>query len=202
MGTLGDLVTRIQSEIAHTDTVAVKNAIFSAIAHYANTRFWFNEGVASFTAVSLTAQFDLSASDLIEIDELHVTLNGTNYRLAPSTWDEIEDQDTGSTANIPTNWCIHHQMLRLYPTPSGTLSAIEATGLVNITLTASDSASCVWTTEAADLIRAQAKALIYADFLLDDQRAATQQGIAGAMLKRLLDKTVQRGAIGNIKPFL
>jgi hypothetical protein len=194
------MVSRIQTECHHTNTTVVKNAIFSAIEQFKNTRFWFNEAVQSFTG-SLTAEYSLASKlpDLLEVDQVVQYVNSIPYELQRSNYaDLVRWYDLIVQSSPSTDWAIHHQTLRIYPKPQATLS-IEVHGLYHFTTTTSDSASTVWTNEASDLIRATAKAIVYVDYLLDEQRAGVQQTIAGQILKRMLDQTVQKTGMGGMK---
>lgn len=203
MSTLGDLKTRIYSEIHQTLSTETLNACMDAVKYYQDKRFYFNEASVNFN-LSLTTQVALSAiiPKLIAIDTLKVWSGGTPYLLRPLSFVTIErwDYETGS-ANTPTDYAIHHEYLRIYPRPSVTLSA-QANYHKAITMSASNSSSTVWTNEASDLIRYRAKGLLYSTVLLDPQQAQVEQVLEMQALNRLFSRTVKMVSSGKIKKYL
>lgn len=202
MSTLGDLESRIYREIHKTLSTDVRNAVLEAVDYYKDMRFWFNEFQVTF-GISLTSVYQLSTviPDAVAIDSIKVYQGSTPYILSPCKWTDMEAMDYGnSTATVPTDYAIHHEMLRLYPTPSATTSAV-VTGFKAITLSSSNTASNAWTNEAKDLIRHRAKAYLYASVLLDPNAAQVERVMEDQALNRLLSRTTKLLG-GKIRKYL
>ena len=199
----GDIKTRIYSEIHKTLSTEVQNAVLDAVKFYQDKRFWFNEKSVNFN-FSLTTMYSLSSviPDMVAIDTLKVWSGSTPYLVMAQSWDRLEqmDYETGS-ASTPTDYAVHHEMLRIYPRPSVTLSA-QANYIKVITMSASNSASTVWTNEAEDLIRYRAKGLLYATVLLDPQQAQVEQTLEGMALNRLFSRTAKMTSSGKVKGYI
>lgn len=203
MSTLGDLESRIYREIHTTLSTDVRNAVLESVEYYKTERFWFNEAEATFN-VSLTSVYSLSVviPAMVKIDTLKIYQGSIPYVVSRSTWNKLDEVDTGTAATpTPTDYAIHHEMLRLYPTPSATTSAV-VTYHKAITLTASNSASSVWTNEAADLIRHRAKAYLYASVLLDSNAAQAEIQMESLALNRLFARTAKMTSSGKLKGWL
>lgn len=202
MPTLGDLKTRIYSELHYTESTAVQNAVESAIRSFNDQRFWFNEAQSTFVA-SLTTLYALSTAipNLAELDTLKVWVNSRPFLLSRKPWAYLEDIDQGTGTGTPTDYAIHHEMLRIYPSPSATYT-VEASYCKKISLTASADATGVWTNEAFDLIRHRAKALVYAEWMLDTENAQRCETLAQMELDRLQRQTSRYKSTDRIEPYL
>lgn len=203
MSTLGDLESRIYREIHKTLSTDVRNAVLEAVEHYKTDRFWFNEASVSFN-VSLTSVYALSTiiPDMVKIDSLKVYQNSTAYLLTRTSWQTLDLVDVGNvTSTTPTDYAVHHEMLRLYPTPNATTSATVIYHKA-ITLSSSATASNAWTNEAADLIRHRAKALLYAGVLLDPAAAQVEQSMENQTLNRLFARSAKITSSGKLKGWL
>lgn len=204
MSTLGDLKSRIYQEIHQTLSAETQNAVLDAVKFYQDKRFWFNEAQSNFN-LSLTTQYALStvAPKMVSIDNFKIWDGANNpYLVGRTPWNDIERMDTGtSSASTPSDYSIHHEMLRIYPRPSVTLTA-QINYHKAITLSASNSASTAWTNEASDLIRYRAKALLFATVLLDPNQAKIEQTLELQALERLFARTVKMVSSGKVKGYL
>ena len=203
MSTLGDMKSRIYTEIHKTLSSVVQNAVLDAVKFYQDKRFYFNEAQINFN-LSLTTVYSLSSviPKMVAIDTFKVWTNGSPYLLQRAQWNQIEkwDYETGSSTT-PTDYAIHHEMLRIYPLPSGTLSA-QVNYHKAITQSSSNSSSTVWTNEAEDLIRYRAKGLIYATVLLDPQQAQVENTMENMALNRLFARTAKMISSGRVKKYM
>jgi hypothetical protein len=203
MSTLGDLESRIYREVHTTLSTDVRNAVLEAVEYYKTERFWFNEAQVSFD-VSLTSIYSLATiiPAMVNIDTIKIYQGSIPYVVSRSTWNKLDEIDTGTAATpTPTDYAIHHEMLRFYPTPNVTTSAV-VTYHKAITMTASNTASSVWTNEAADLIRHRAKAYLYAGVLLDPAAAQVEQSMENQTLNRLFARTAKMTSSGKLKGWL
>jgi hypothetical protein len=120
--------------------------------------------------------------------------NSFPSEITQASWHELTRKDDGNTTGVPGEFAILTvsgiQRVRVYPKPSAT-ATVEALYLRNVTLSASASHSSCWTNELEPLIRARAKAVLYADFYGDPEKAMLHEQIAGQYLKQFLDRTAQ-----------
>lgn len=202
MSTLGDLKTRIYSEIHQTMSTAVQNAVLDAVKYYQTERFWFNEASVNFN-LSLTTQYALSViPKLISVDTFKVWQGSVPYLLQRISWNHIEQLDSEtSSSNTPSDYAIHHETLRIYARPSVTVTA-QVNYHKSITLSASNSASAVWTNEAEEIIRHRAKGLLYANILLDTGQAQVSHTLELQALNRLFARTAKRQSSGKVRGYL
>lgn len=181
----------------------VQNAVLDAVKYYQGMRFYFNEASVDFN-LSLTTMYSLSSKvpKLVAIDTFKVWSGSVPYLINSASWMDLEkwDYETGS-ASTPTDYAIHHEMMRVYPRPNVTLSA-QVNYHKSITQSASNSSSTVWMNEASDLIRARAKGLLYATVLLDSQQAQVEQVIEQQALNRLMSRTVKMVSSNKTKKHL
>lgn len=161
----------------------VNREINRSIRHYESTRFRWNERREQtlFTTTSGTRTYSLPA-DFVRMDTMKIAYSGAYIPVRMRTWEEIEEQDrdiTGSTG-LPTRGVIYGNIIRLFPVPNQSLTAIGSymnrvrpTSLTGSfcsvvtmgggSLTATTTASHNnrldgWTTDGEELIRARSKA--------------------------------------------
>ena len=115
----GTMQTRIANELNRSDlTTNIQDAIKSALAFYANKRFYFNEGRATRYTNDGTQAYSLP-TDFVDVDKvmLEVT-NSYNYPLHPRTYSWLlEHQSNDTWSNRPTDYAIFNDQLFLYPIP-------------------------------------------------------------------------------------
>lgn len=199
MATRGNLIDRIISELhleSGSYTAQVINAIDSAVAFYRPERFWFTEGTTSVTlatASSITLSSDLP--DSVVIDNIRVADNtGTFYPLVKETWTEFQAHE--SMTSEPSYWALHHQMIHVWPTNNATRT-VEVEWSGRVTMSASNSSSCVWTNEAEELIRLHAECDLCENFLIDLPRADRLRGREMTVFQQLMSETISRLDIGS-----
>jgi hypothetical protein len=198
---IGRIISELHLESA-SYTAQVINAINSAVDFYRGERFWFTEGTTSITlltASTITLSSDLP--DSVVIDNVRVVDDsGTPYPLAFETWSEFQAHE--SMTAEPTRWALHHRLLHVWPTNNATRT-IEVEWSGRVTMTASNSSSCVWTNEAEELIRLHAKCDLCENFLLDLPAADRYRGREGMIFSTLITETIKRLNIGqSMRPYL
>lgn len=203
MATRGDLITRLMKEL-HLDgtsyTAEAVNAIDSAVAFYRGERFWFNEGVTEFVlATASTITLSSSLPDSVSIDSVRATdASGSRYVLTPENLADFNAHAT--TTAEPERYAVHAAQLHLWPVNNATRT-IEVRWSGRVTMTASNSSSCVWTNEAEELVRMHATIDLCENFLLDLPRADRARAREGQVLGRLLAETVSRLGSGNLTSY-
>lgn len=168
MSNFGTMISRIADEIARTDltTTQIPRCIKTAIQEAEIERFWFTEGRA-FAVTDATqgqpAYYD-APTDLIELDNLIISVNGSTYELDHQDWVYIDGIDTQGTTGLPKMFAYYNDDFRLYPTPdaSYTMFISYHKRLVDLSLSADTNA---WMTYGEAYIRNKAKRILYTDVI-------------------------------------
>ena len=192
----------------------IKRAIQSAIAKWEREPFYFNEeySIPLFTTVS--GQEFYSSTDAPEIASspniwlLHVLISGNRYTMLRRNWDYIENiSPNPSLRGQPSDWAFLGNQIRFYPIPDAAYP-VRATRTGRVIALVADTDSNVWTTDAFDLIRCEAKMILARDTLHDTQIVAESEaaiygnpGVVGdrGFLGALKAETMRRGR-SRIKP--
>lgn len=207
MATLLDMRTRIANELqidSGSFQSDIEDAIFSSIAFYNDKDFWFMDATPALILLSATAQYDLNTvlPDRSEIREisLHITPGKSemHYRTLRE-WLDL-DFDEGFTGQ-PLYWTIDHNNLMVYPTPNVTRTA-EVYWTLRNSMTASNSASSVWTNEAEELIRLHAEVDLLENRIKDYPEALRKRGRLAEVLTNMEEKTIVRRGNRRAKPFM
>lgn len=207
MATLGTMRARIARELqidATTFATEIDAAIFTAIARYDDKDFWFLDAVQATFTLTSTTQYALTTvlPGRSQIKTVSVHINGATSELHLRTLEEMlafeYDQDyTGD----PLFWSIDHDRLLVQPKPNRTYTA-EVYYTSRATLTASASASGVWTTEAEELVRLTAEIDLLENRIIDFQRAQMMYRGLSIAKAALDEKTVVRRAQRRLKPWM
>lgn len=212
MATLADLRDRIVRETNReelldapgSDPTAATSAtldlcIARAIAHYADTRFSFNEGTVNLTTVA--------GGDLVpfpetvrKIDRLSYSMGPNRYSLFLRDYALIDAwQGYGGVSGQPNDYAVTTGYIRLYPTPNIAYS-LTLIGIIDIPTDFSDpTTSNAWTNEAQDLIAARSKFLLNRDYFRDETGALLAQGAERDALSNLLGKTINKISTGRMR---
>jgi len=217
--TYADMITRIQTEVlGKIDTTNIKNAIQDAIAEFERESFYFNDlryysvtgSTSTLTTVSgkeFYSQDDLPIlTNMPHISKVLVLAFNNRYSLVSRTRQWIDDQSLSTSWNgLPTDWCWQSNSLRLYPIPNGSYPLILDATIRFAPLSADADYNC-WTNEAERLIRMEAKRILWKEYLLNDERAASLEqeirGMPGKMgeLGRLKAESLRRaGGPGRLR---
>lgn len=205
MTTLAVMKSRIANELSRSDlTSEIATAISDAIAIHERERFWFNESRdKTFSTVAAQRVYTTSdaswISDIIEIDDLFVTVSGRQIRMDKADPTELELLSTSTTTGYPYLWAYLNSTIILYPTPDA-IYTVRGVGHVRLTTLSGDSDSNAWTTQAEALIRQTAKASLYAELLRDMEGAQVQSLLIQTTLERLRAETSRRKTVGQIVP--
>lgn len=207
MATLGAMRTRIADELqidATTYSVDIDRAIFSSIKKYDDKDFWFLETAPAIVLFTATSIYSLTVMLPNRSEVMNVRLEltpglGTMYM---KTQQELIDMDFDENfTGQPAYWAIHHDSLMIQPTPQRTFTAQVWYSLRN-SMTASASASSVWTTEAEELIRLTAEVDLLENRIKDYDEAIRKRDRLGEVHNDLDEKTVARTSKRRTKPYL
>lgn len=158
----------------------IKNAILSAVAKWERERFYFNEVYNSATPLFTTVadQELYTTSDAAgiatapEIDELRALISGSRRVLTRRSWGYLEDISTNPSARgQPSEWAYFAEQIRLYPIPDDAYQ-IAASRVQRLTALSADGDTNIWTTDAVDLIRCEAKLILAQEVLHDAEMAS------------------------------
>jgi hypothetical protein len=196
MATYAEVLASIMGDLHRTDiTAQAQTAMTNACAKVEMDRYWFNEGEASFT-VTVTCDYAITTvlPTLLELDTLRVWDNGSPVELERVHWDTLTDLDETLVTGVPRHWAVHHQMLRLYPTPDST-ATVQVTGLKSLSVSA-------WCSYAPTLIRTMAEVELYALVLHDEASAQRAAGYALGEKAALLRRSGTMAASGEVRGYL
>ena len=205
VGTLGNMADTITDEIRDsTIPTQIIDKILEAIDYYDGERFYFNEDQSIVYTTSNSQEFytsvDWSGIDTIRhIDSVKVQYSGGRFPLRAATWDEMERASTTTTnVGVPTYYAYYQQRLRLYPIPNQayTIQMAVLQQLATLSLTTQSNA---WVVDGFNMIKARAKALIYAHIKDDPQQAQKFEYIADQEYKALKAQTRNRIATGRVR---
>lgn len=206
MATFGDLKDIIARDLGrhlenlHGDELgeAVKNAIL----FYAHEPFWSLEtGNTSITTVAGTAAYSKPAT-VLEIINVTVTVSGNQYPLDERSYGWYLERNVTPTLSLgqPIAYALFQDKIYLYPTPSDAWTLTLWCTQLLATLSDDDD-DTAWTNDAQQqLIRAAAKADIFANRLELPEQAGVQRLMAAEWLRRLRERSVAEQGVSCVTP--
>lgn len=186
----------------------VQNAIQSAIAKWEREPFYFNEVYDQnlFNTVAGQEFYNSASAALVatspNLMKLHVLISNNRYPLKPRTWDYIEDTSVNpQVVGQPVDYAYLGEQLRFYPIPDNAypITVAATQRLTNLVV---DTDANVWTQDAFDLIRSEAKLILAREVLSDDDLATRMEltiygaSSAGGSFGRV---PAQRGYLYSLK---
>lgn len=205
MTTLAAMIADIEEDLERSDTAAIRGKIAEAIRFYQPKFFWFNESRnVEFATVIHQSDYDFITSITTEfytIDGAFLTEGGNILDMRKTDYRALEILlDANSTSAQPIAFAYVARGLRLYPRPNAVYPA-RLTGHIKIAVPlADDAAGNEWMTEAFDLIKARAKALLYATRYRDTDGAAIERVVEADALSNLQSTTASKVGTGEIRP--
>ncbi|HEX2887177.1 hypothetical protein [Vineibacter terrae] len=204
MATLADLSGRIQDDLDRADlALQIGQAIRDAVEHYESERFAFNE------VTNVTATFG-SGADVIPLASLPVYLTKIDrIRLqvsgAPTLTDLIPrdyawlmaGQDVKAICR-PGEYCVYAEQLQLDSRPDQAYLAV-LDGVQRISTASAATDSSAWFNEGRHLVRARAKADLYAHVVKALDQAQVMTALEQRAFRSLKQKLNARNA-GRIRP--
>lgn len=205
MATLGAMKARIANELQIDATEFdsdITAAIFSSIDFYNDSDYWFLEATPSVILLTATAAYDLETviPGRSQIRNLQLVYNQSTEEILYRTPGEFAKLQATFTGD-PNYYTVYADQLMVEPVPSRTFTAIAWYSLRR-SITASDSASGVWTTEAEEIIRLHAKVDLLTNRIKDYDEAMRIQGRLILLLNKTDEKTVIRRGSRRLKPSL
>lgn len=202
MATYGEMKARIARELhRHNADADIENAVRQAIRHYRSRRFRFNEARATMNTVAGQRYYGVSSglpSGIQDVDSIIVDQWGRRTALCQCTWAEIEARDTAhSTRGAPDLWCWYGEELRLWPVPDRSY-ALAFSFVRAIPDPVQDADVSAWTTDAEDLIVANAERRLARDLLRDEAKEAQAARAEEDALRTLLHEAAQYQSTGRL----
>lgn len=207
MTTLALLKSEIADDLDRTDlTTQIASEINKAIRHYQRTRFYFNE-TRDETFATVADQKVYTKVDsaiipkFIEIDQICV-MDGTQ----PNDLDEINPKEwemltaSGDSTGKPCSWTYFNTSFGFYPIPDQAYTVRPIGHIMKDAPADDNEADNVWMTEAFDLIRARACAMLAARKLRDVNLAQLHKQVEADEETRLLSETTTRIGTGFVTP--
>lgn len=191
-----DLKNQVLNDINRVDqTSAVSSALSSAIDYYTNERWWFLEGRA-YASTSSSQAFMSVPLDMQDADSLLITVNGSRSKLQQVPYNEIDEEDDGTTFGEPVKWSYYQDNVRLYPVPD---AAYVLTMSYHKKLTYSDSSSNAWTNVGRNLVRHRAAKEVQQVITKDLEGAKRAEEMEYTEYMKLLGMNIKRLTTGYIK---
>lgn len=207
-GTLGDLKQRIIDETNRDDLAddllaALNRIIGDAIDYYAAERWWFTEVRATSTCI-IGNEYLALPTGMRLLDRPFLVVGNVRFDLTKRSMEQIEQLYTTVISGQPTDFAVFGGNIRLWPTPAQAYTIIwlevpDADALDYTT----DASSNVWTLNAAPLVAARAKIILYRDYLSaseQDPRIANAMSQEKEAYSRLKGETNRRISTGRMRP--
>ena len=196
MSNYGTMQARIASELRRGDISAsssvVTNAIQTAILHYQNKRFHFNEETDETIYTSQGEPYLSSVpADIIQIDSLKVVIGTRDYQY-------IDYIDSGQWTGFPEIYTYYKDLVRLYPIPNGNYQ-MKFSHQKRLSTLSGDADTNAWMTTGEHMIRARAKGEIYMNYLHNTAKAHEFYGEAEMARSSILDESEAKLYSGKIR---
>ena len=209
MSTFGNMVRRIRTDLnrGSVHDARIKEAICDAIDHYSTRRLGFNTK-RSRTVLLSDQEFLSMPSDWIEVDHLRLEHDDEREPLIEVTYDWIEQEQRGTpTDGEPTHYAVHSRELRFYPMAdqSYTLVMSFLCTLGGVSVSAADSATNAWMTEAEQLVRTYASGDLYVHYIGGSEitRGMALKAEADEVILPILERRAAREqSTGRLQPFI
>jgi len=187
--TFGQVYNRVLYETLGAATLNdARNAVLDAIESFEREQLWFNDmryfggmGNSPTDLMTKLGQEFYSYQDLPmltnmpHIRQIMVLAFGNRYPLRLRTQQWIDLQSISMTwAGLPTDWCWVGNSIRIYPSPSAGYDLILE-GTVRFPPLINDSDYNPWTNRGEQLIRAEAKRLLFRNINRDEPQAQLQE---------------------------
>lgn len=180
MANYGDLKARIADELADsTISSQIILAIDTAIKHYERKEFYFNTKTGTFSTVVGQEWYGTAANadipNLVKIISMTRTVQGYKRPIDIVPFTEIDKWQDNAATGDPEAAAYFNKQIRLYPLPNSVVTVTMAY-VYRLDALDADADENAWTSDAEELIRQKAKAIVAADVLRDADiyQAATE----------------------------
>lgn len=191
MATLTQLYTRIILDTNRDDMgtsgeleQAKIDAVVDAINHFKAEQFWFNR--ASGSGATTADDATLTIPTGVYVPKV-VSHDGVALERVP-----LCDIEHRTETGPPSKWAENEEAIELWPIPDAAYT-LYVYGTADIDAPASGATSNIWTTEAYDLILAEAKAILCRGPLRDIEGLALAKDARDEALSALRRESRRRG---------
>lgn len=192
MATLTALYTRIILDTNRDDMgsggeleQAKIDAVADAIQHFKAEQFWFNRASGSGNTTADDAT--LAVPTGVHVPNV-VSYNGGALVRVP-----LADIECRTETGVPSKWAENEEQIQLWPIPDAAY-AISVYGTADIDAPATGNDSNIWTTEAYDLILAEAKVILCRGPLRDPEGLGLAKDARAEALSALRRESRRRSA--------
>lgn len=190
MATLADLKQRVITDMSRDDLEDDLSALLlmriqDACEYYADTKFWFNSILTTVNTVAGVATVTIPAT--VRVIE-RVTIPAYVTELRETVLTELGDDTVQS---VPDWYAYYNDLMRFYPIPDAVYT-LNIYGVSKVAAPAVDADTSIWTNEAARLISAHTKMLLYRGKFRDPDGAQLAMGEVSDELTRLKRETAKR----------
>lgn len=170
MTTLATMIDRIDDELDRGGTIdsQIQAEILSAIVHYENQRYWFNEGQSTASTVAGTPNI-AAPTDLLEpirLDLTSGTVKSELRRLGYNQYRDKDGNDTSGTTAEPCEYAYLADQFWLNPTPDAVYT-LEISYVRTLAALSTGTDTNAWMTDGEELIRSRAAAAVNIRYLRD-----------------------------------
>ena len=207
--TFGDLVNSIANASRRFSMSAeIVNCIYSAIEEYEPRRFFFNETRDTTFSLSASQAVYTSADHsmiprFMEIDRFEITRTvNDRFGLQKKAYTWVEEWNETNSSSEPSAYAYYGQTFHVTRPDGG--YAVRVSGIVQLASLSASTDQNAWTERGngKELIKQNALARLYSEYLRDDQNATRAQAREMRALSRLEQRTTGLQATGTIEPCL
>jgi hypothetical protein len=178
--TLLQLRTRVADKLMRSSLSSqIDESINDAIRFYQSYRFWFNEKTATFNTVASQKAYSSSDSiptDIVEIDNVKITVSSSFYYPERVSFKEIEDMDISSATGVPNYYSYYKENFYFYLIPDS-IYVVTVAYLQSYSDLSLDADNNDFTNSATKLIEYRALRYINSDILRNDEDANRYKGL-------------------------
>lgn len=203
MATLADLAARIADDLDRSDLAdQIGTAVRDAVEHYESERFVFNEvtgATATFSAGVDSVALAALPVTFSRIDRIRIDDGGSGLvDLVPRDYGWLmAAQDAGSVAP-PTAYCVYGAAIQFDTVPDRNYTAV-LDGVRRISTASAAADASAWFNEGRRLIRARAKAELYAHVVKEFDQAQAMAAVEQREYRALKQKLNTRNS-GRVRP--
>jgi len=193
MPTYQDIQSRVAVDFLNRSDLApqIRNAIQATIRTHQRQRLWFLETA---TALSCVVSVETVAlpSNFFQMQELMVTQNSADIKLAPESFDMIRFLNINKTTGLPTRYCLYGSNILLANVPDSAY-AVPCYYLKILPALSAASDTNKWLSAAEDLVVYGAAKHVWLNTLRNTSAAANCAQLESLMLQELKREETNRG---------
>jgi hypothetical protein len=206
MATLSELKAQIANDLARPDlTNEIAQALADAVDELGDNPFYFlaeEEDASTVASTPTIAQ----PSNFRRLRMLTVT-NGTQRKDLPPdrhqiSYDEYRSRVWDATSGVgePSAYAFWNELVYLDPIPDQVYTITFSYFGPKLALPADESTSNAWTADAASLLRAKSKSLLFRDVIRNLEQWQIQEAVANSWVRKLLGRSAAQESTYLTRP--